>query len=354
MKNSFLKILGFNCSLIALVFICVEAYLAASDSKVPDNVFFESQSCYDHSDKRVGYKPKANCQNTTKRTYDGDVIYEVKLLFDEHGRRTGPADSSKETEPSKAGIEVKDQNHGFVVLLGDSNTFGEGLSFKASLAGHLSAQTESEVLNYAVPGYGLNHILAQAESGRFEKEIEQDSGYFLLLLNENLVERIVGDWDYLIYSYHSPKYGWGSDGKLEYKGSFIEESPISTRLIRLLAKSKLAERIWWTYLSPGNRFLGKERKRLVCQAHKQLNQQLKAQKPKAKLVVVLSIKANEMPDNYLDCLAGEGIEVLNFSRHPKFQDHNRAKIAPGKENHFNSDYNKALSNQIANWFSQQN
>lgn len=138
--------LGIGLALLLLV--TVEGALRAVAAFREEGRTVYSTPAFEHHPD-LGYRPKAAVTTTaTKLAPDGRIVYEVVYTMDREGRRVVPRSSS--APPRRA-----------VAFFGCSFTFGEGLRDEETLpARYVDKATSDVAINFGVPGYGPNHILA--------------------------------------------------------------------------------------------------------------------------------------------------------------------------------------------------
>jgi len=338
-----IKIVFFNALLLAALLAAFELFLRKSAGPpTPKNEMVFTEDCYWHEEPKLAYSYKPNCYTVSKRIFDGKEIYSAEYFYDEFGRRKSPSRSTAHSTKKQA----------FIALLGDSNIFGEGLAFDDTIQGTLKKNLERfRVYNYAISGHGLNHQLAHADLGQIKTQVLEDDGFFFTFYIKHMAERLLANVNYLRshgVEYH-PAWVLQSNGRFEFKGKIGEVFPNRIWLARkFIDRFGLAKAIWdrmnFDYPAPEAPSSQKQ----ICQAYLQIQQGLREQKPKSKLVLILSRPSIVSPA-YFSCLKGK-IPVVDFRDHPDFKagGHDDV-IAHGIDHHFSAKYATALGNQITGW-----
>lgn len=165
-----------------------------------------------------------NLKSTTYRAAVGvgkQICYDVNYTFNEYGHRI----------VSKSAV---DQGPLFV-LLGDSVTFGTGLSDSETWQYYLEQKVQ--VNNYAVFGYGPQHILAQLETETTRPLEEQQKIALFTLLPVHMF-RLMGWYINTPFWEKAPYYVSEGD-TLQRIGTFESLFPVQTYLKQNLIKFNL-------------------------------------------------------------------------------------------------------------------
>jgi hypothetical protein len=172
-------------------------------------------------DNYFGYVNIPGVNYTGVKGYsNGTICYNATYHIDEFGRRY----TRDEYKGSKQDL----------LLLGCSVTFGEGLSDNDTLQYYLSSGLKGyNVYDYAVSGYGSEHILALIDSGRIKNETFSSKKTALYMFIPAHVDRTVGD-ALVPWIYNSP-YFTLNNGRLEKRGSFTTGRPFLTFLYNTYA-----------------------------------------------------------------------------------------------------------------------
>lgn len=177
----------------------------------------------------------------SKRAGDGSPVFSVKYLTDEFGRRVTPGEDKKH-----AGR--------FLLLMGDSFVYGQGLNQSETLAAGLGkALPGCRVYNYGIPGLMPGQLLDRARAIAGAGELPEKSGTLLYFFDNRQVPRnmsafwALGDW-----GWDKPFYCEDKDGRIVAKGTHTETRPIRAFLGKMCWKSRLlrSSRCGWL-MSPG-------------------------------------------------------------------------------------------------------
>jgi len=166
-----------------------------------------------------------------------EALYDVDYHINEFDRRF---------DPSRRGAPDK-----FLLFLGCSFVFGEGLDYRHSLPGLLQDRLQNfHVYNLGVRGLGPNDYLAhfdrishhQLVNSLLFEEIPEEDGVVVYNMLDFHIDRVtcparcylpVHEWIQA-----KPEYRIGGDGGLQYVGTFDERNEYLKMVMRLAAKSE--------------------------------------------------------------------------------------------------------------------
>lgn len=197
----------------------------------------------------------------TRRRKNGDLIYQARYTIDAFGRRANPRDSAARER--------------FLLLLGCSYVFGEGLDDEATLPAQISALDSSyRPYNYGFHGYGPGSVYLRLKNTNLRREVPESRGiaaYFFL--NDHL-NRMLGSMSLVsTWGAYLPEVEVSSSGELEFHGSFERARPILTPLSQFLGGSSLL-RYFAVDFPP---VLSDEKKRLFGRIVRGMKEQIRAQ-----------------------------------------------------------------------------
>lgn len=160
-------------------------------------------------------------------------VYSVDYEFNEDGSRKVENQESKKN-PQK-----------FVLTLGDSFTFGEGVSNGYEFASQLTKKIGNnwKVYNYGEPGGSLNDFMYKLEhKADYLKNIKEKTGIVIWYVIDEQFERFFCnlycyELTYDSYVKYKPYYKYNGDG-FTYKGTFGESLEPSRLLMQVLGKSE--------------------------------------------------------------------------------------------------------------------
>jgi hypothetical protein len=144
-------------------------------------------------------------------------IYDVKYTIDREGLRIAPA-------------WRKDTLAGSVLFFCDSFTFGSGLNDDETLPYQVGVQSEGRyrTFNFAVGGYGPNHMLAAIEHGMVRRIVDTPASHAFYTVVARHVWRVAGldAWTNHVF----PRYALDADGTVHAAGFFEERKPQALQL----------------------------------------------------------------------------------------------------------------------------
>ncbi len=154
-------------------------------------------------------------------------LYEVTYTIDEFGRRETP-------------IKNKTDRDQFILFLGCSYTYGEGVEDHETLPAYVGNLTEKFMpYNYGFHGRGPHDVLALLDKIDFKKEIPQKNGIAVYTFMPDHINRTVGSMSIVEWNYDHVYYAKNGNNEYERQGTFETARPFQTRLYRFLKKSSL-------------------------------------------------------------------------------------------------------------------
>lgn len=174
--RTWVRLISGNLAAILLIFTVAEGFLAYpfslsfnpddSDSQASPTGSGSRQSgsytfpfTYFMENYLLGYKPRDGITATSKKTVEGQVIYDVVYTIDPQGFRISPGQAAQGA-PS-------------ILFFGDSLTFGEGLNDSETFPFRVEADSNGKYksCNFAFHGYGPHQMLAFLQNGLERKII---------------------------------------------------------------------------------------------------------------------------------------------------------------------------------------
>jgi hypothetical protein len=202
---------------------------AATAAEVPYNLMNETIS--EQLRPKIGERPS----NLPSRSYRSirrvekthEVIWDLYYGMDSFGRRIIPGEDKKNTARQ------------FLLLLGDSYVFGEGVRDDQTLGAFLGARLpDYRVYNYGIPGLFPGEILDALRSAHAPGAIPQKAGVALYFYaNWHIFRNMGSSFPVGHWGYGRPDYTKNSNGKFVAKGTFTETRPIWTQVARWMSKS---------------------------------------------------------------------------------------------------------------------
>jgi hypothetical protein len=217
--------------LLALELVCGEiiSRRPTGPLKVHKGNYLEPGSFYRRDpDLGVGLEP--NREVTSEFHVDKKVIWNVRYKTDEFGRRATIKPKSSDTEQ-------------LVVFFGCSYMFGEGANDDQTIPSEFVKLSDNyEAVNYGVPGWGTQQMLALLESGTARKQIPEGkrATAIYLYLQEVHESRVIGEMDVVnSFGVNFPYYKLATNGSPERIGVFSSDRWLVNNLYHVLGKSQV-------------------------------------------------------------------------------------------------------------------
>ena len=235
----------FFCNLAAMFFILsiAEAY-CAYDQNVSDieNMYTLEHVWDSHGDPLMGYVPIPDTQRTARKLYKGNLSYQVTISINNHGYRIAPPYAPRHLTQSQS-----------ILFFGGSYSFGEAVNDHETMPYVTGLLTDGKykIFNFAVHGYGPQHMLAAIEHEIVDAVVDIQPRYIIYQAIVDHVGRVAGHQRWLD---RGPQYILGEAGEVTYSGSFMQCKPshencLTKRIHRNLKKSFLLQRIWFHRIS---------------------------------------------------------------------------------------------------------
>jgi hypothetical protein len=218
------RALLFNVSIAAVAFAAVEVYLSLHE---PTSATYAGNFYVKDDLLGTALAKGARVHVTSGRSFD------VTYTTDANGLRIAPP--------------VQDDKHAECILFfGCSFLFGHGLEDDQTLPYQVGLQSGGRyrTFNFAVPGYGPHHMLAEIEGGRVGRIADCSPKYAIYLALAHHAKRASGK---VFSSMHGPRYVLDPDGIPRRVGNFGEQekvpSPFEAELRWQLGKSAIYRRL---------------------------------------------------------------------------------------------------------------
>ena len=183
----------------------------------------------------LGYRPKPNQVLSAKITYkNGDIIFDRKYSIDHYGNRLTVNRFQNEQRET-------------IIFYGCSMTFGEGLRDEDTLPSQLAKALnyKSYIVNMAVNGYGLHHMVRSLELDLPAKNIVGRVRYVIYGAISTAASRALDPTCFLGFT-EGPKYILDKGG-VKYIGQYSTKGIFNYIIYRLkpslIARSRLFQRI---------------------------------------------------------------------------------------------------------------
>jgi peptidoglycan hydrolase-like protein with peptidoglycan-binding domain len=180
-------------------------------------------------DAWLGYKSLPNTQVVSRKTRNGQAVYEAVYTTDEYGRRITP-------------IEYPGQRTELLLFFGDSLMFGQGVNGHETLPFYV-AQLASRYrpYNYGVVGYGPQSMLATLQRANMAREIQEPQGILVYLFIDGHFYRAIGSMHvHSAWGHHLPFYTVEAQNLLVRNGDFTSGRPLRALFYRVLGASQIA------------------------------------------------------------------------------------------------------------------
>ncbi len=183
---------------------------------------------YYQPDPTLGYGPMHGIRTRAWKRIEGGSLYDVEYEIDEEGRRVTP-------------VEAREQRGRFLLVFGDSFSFGEGVQNEETLPACVAQRAPGYVpYNYAFHGYGPNQLLAKLESRTLRDEVHESEGVLLYVLIGAHVSRAIGSMAvYTSWAHDAPYYALDASGKPVRRGTFTTGRPWTSIGYALLGGSQV-------------------------------------------------------------------------------------------------------------------
>ena len=238
---------GLQRLLLALVLIlAISELIARVLDPVHETRQLSSSGSLYRRQERVGYRLYPQIESKVQLIEGSRSVFAVTYRTDEFGRRTHlPPGSPPIMRPR------------FLSIFGASTAFGMGLEDEETLAYFLHSQAQRyEVFNYAADGYGPQSAFALVESKTLQKEVSQDRGLAVYVLQ--LLPGVGGHAQTMSAGFELTMARWGEsltfydidrDGRPRLLGTLREVSPVRFYLFRFLQNFQVLNKLW-PYLKP--------------------------------------------------------------------------------------------------------
>ena len=217
----------FGVGLVFVIILVVEvilAFLKFKDPLTEHKYSAKYATKFDYGVSKSGLE-SYNVSLVYRKT--GEVIYGVNYLTDELSRRITP-------------VKNLNQRDKFIVFLGDSFMYGEGIKNEETLATKVGEKTASYMpYNYGFHGFGPFDILARIENTDFQKEVKESNGTFIYFFIDNHINRTIGSMSVMGWKSKDVYYEWNGKQSLVRRGNFTTGRPWVTAIYNILKHSRI-------------------------------------------------------------------------------------------------------------------
>jgi hypothetical protein len=153
----------------------------------------------------------------------GKSVFDASYTIDQFGRR-------RTTENRPRGGYL-----GHLLLLGCSNTYGEGVSDSETLASVIAHKAPRvNTYNLGFPGYSPAALLSRIRTDGFLEGINEQMGQMIYVFIDNHLDRVLGPMSLVSTWGANLPYFYEKNGKLIHSGSFKTGRPFLTKLYQMV------------------------------------------------------------------------------------------------------------------------
>jgi len=216
-------IVGVVFSLVLMTSMELIARVVVKDGALFDRTFPDNYLSRDKTGLKIPNPGKFRSVSVSRVTKK--VLYDVIYTIDDFGRRVTP-------------IQNKDGRGKFILFLGCSYTYGEGVQDDQTLPAYVGALTDKYMpYNYGFHGRGPHDVLALLDKIDFKKELPQRNGILIYTFMLDHINRSVGSMSIVDWNHDHVYYARNTKKDFERVGTFETACPIQTKLYLFLRKS---------------------------------------------------------------------------------------------------------------------
>ncbi|MCB0420364.1 MAG: hypothetical protein KDD61_05180 [Bdellovibrionales bacterium] len=271
--------------------------------KFPENYFKAIRQ-----DSKVYTVPSPNqLARSIVKTQSGEIVYDVTYSIDKNSRRTVTGNNRK--------------NDNFLMLLGGSMVYGEGLDDRDTLPQQLADRLpKTNVYNLGFHGFGVNSILYELQEIKDHPRYQNlygTNGTAIFYLFDDHLFRFFGST--VLYrrnwGYYQPLFDYSKNNQFIFKGIPKYDLPVRTFFYDLVARSQLTHTIGFNLP-----FIGHHEIDIYAKALLQIQSILKRRFHVNRFIVVSSYR-NELliTQTILQRLQELGVETRDYSTLNIFQ-----------------------------------
>ena len=289
---------GIVCCAIMLAILELGSALLLSRTPPGPRKVYEGQYLagqFFRQDANFGIVLNPNRNVRCRLLVDDREVWDVRYSTDEYGRRTT--------------VQSKTVPRAAAIFFGCSFLFGEGGNDEQTIPSQFAQRLPHvETLNYGVPGWGTQHMLALLESGAIAEQtgFRKAVGIYLYLPNVHEA-RVVGDMDIVNgFGARFPFYELNSAGDAVHRGTFERNRALKNNLYQLLGKSRTRQLLGLNF--PRRHSLHYQLTAAVIEKSRKLFQQ---QFPQGEFLVVVFPADSDETETIARCRTA-GIQVLDL------------------------------------------
>ena len=141
------------------------------------------------------------------RMFEGDTMFSVDYIIDDHHRRVTPGQDSQKTK--------------YAAFFGCSVCYGFGVKGDQTLAYHVQENScDLNSYNFGYNGWGMHHMLARFDHENLAETVDEEDGVGIYVMLWSHIRRAIGDMRiYTGWGHQMPHYTI-EGGKLVRRGNF--------------------------------------------------------------------------------------------------------------------------------------
>lgn len=269
--------------------------------------------------------PVLSTMRHTKINSQKTASFDVKYVINDLGLRASPSSQTKEK---------------FVILAGDSNTFGIGVTDEETLGAVIEKKHSNyKAYNFGHIGGAANNTLALLTHLPWTKEIKEKNGQMIYVFYPNwMLSRIIGSKEFIKNGdLLGPWYELKND-QLAYKGKFSDRA--LTTLFKLINS---VDRFLWVKDLPR---INETHLELVAEIFKQMKAQFQKAYPRGSFTVAMSYYNTSIDRIYVDRLI-ELLKARNVSVAVINEDNKQSDSYHLLDHHFSYEGHKMIEKELS-------
>ncbi|MCB0384007.1 MAG: hypothetical protein KDD43_01340 [Bdellovibrionales bacterium] len=280
---------------------------------------------YDNPVEVFGWSLVPNIVTQVTRYQDHWIIYEATYTIDQFRRRVVFPGEQRGREA-------------FIIFLGGSNMMGQGLEDEQTLDYQLTSRFEQfKSYNYSVPGYGLGHVMAQAENIDFQSQISQKKGLVIYLFPTYHVDRLLGGLQTIDWAGGLPYYRI-VDNQVVRSGFIHEDRWVYAKSAMAWNKTFLRHKLKLT----GPFEISEKDLEFACRVVAEVRNKVRSHFEEMEFLLVLHPHSEGQDLSF--CLARHDIKWLDLRQ--AFKDYDHREVAIKGDGHTSYFGNKVLAEKI--------
>ncbi len=162
-------------------------------------------------DDALGWAPKPGIAMSHKRSFDGELLYDVTYTIGPNGLRIS-------SPPEHGG----DASQECILFFGGSFTFGQGLEDEETMPYLIDVELNHHyrTYNFGVLGYGAHQMLSAIQHDIVKDVVECDPSRVTHVVYQGIPDHVLRSAGPLSWSKRGPRYITDDDGGVELDGRF--------------------------------------------------------------------------------------------------------------------------------------